>query len=198
MGLVHEVTGGVDCSFTPQGSFYPYLGGQEEFTKPWNEGSQADFSDKTSVGHRWILQQWVWGLPCFCKAHGVGGHRGKARGQSADDHLLGSQLVPLSWWGEKSWHHLLWWRSSLSNALCCGLRPSGPAPEPWKKEDIAARIWAVLKLIGEVSASGGGIAWDHLELGGVFVEGCWEILHWVGKWAIARWSLKGTFDIEVR
>jgi len=50
VGLVHEVTGGVDCSFTPQGSFYPYLGGQEEFTKPWNEGSQADFSDKTSVG----------------------------------------------------------------------------------------------------------------------------------------------------
>jgi len=50
VGLIHEVTGGVDCSFTPQGGAYPYLGGQEEFTEPWNEGSQADFSDKTSVG----------------------------------------------------------------------------------------------------------------------------------------------------
>ena len=48
--LVHEVTGGVDCSFTPQGGDYPYLGGQEEFTEPWNEGSQADFSNKMSVG----------------------------------------------------------------------------------------------------------------------------------------------------
>jgi len=35
-------------------------------------------------------------------------------------------------------------------------RPSGPAPEPRGKEEIAARIWAVLKQIGEVSASGGG------------------------------------------
>jgi len=50
VGLVHEVTAGVDCSFTPQGAAYPYLGGQEEVTEPWNEGSQADFSDKTSVG----------------------------------------------------------------------------------------------------------------------------------------------------
>ena len=50
VGLVHEVTGGVDCSFTPQGGAYPYLGGQEEVTEPWNEGSQADFSDKMSVG----------------------------------------------------------------------------------------------------------------------------------------------------
>ena len=48
--LVHEVTGGMDCSFTPQGGAYPYLGGQEEFMEPWNEGSQADFSDKSSVG----------------------------------------------------------------------------------------------------------------------------------------------------
>ena len=50
VGLVHKVTGGVDCSFTPQGGAYPYLGGQEEVTEPWNEGSQADFSDKMSVG----------------------------------------------------------------------------------------------------------------------------------------------------
>jgi len=41
--LAQEVTGGVDCSFTSQGSAYPYLGGQEEFTEPWNKGSQADF-----------------------------------------------------------------------------------------------------------------------------------------------------------
>ena len=50
VGLVHEVTGGVKCSFTPQGGAYPYLGGQEEFSEPWNEGSQADFNNKTSVG----------------------------------------------------------------------------------------------------------------------------------------------------
>ena len=50
VGLVHEVTGGVDCSFTPQEGAYPYLGGKEEVTEPWIEGSQADFSDKTSVG----------------------------------------------------------------------------------------------------------------------------------------------------
>jgi len=50
VGLVHEVTGCVDCSLTPQGGAYPYLRGQEEVTEPWNEGSQADFSDKTSVG----------------------------------------------------------------------------------------------------------------------------------------------------
>jgi len=50
VGLVHEVTAGVDCSFTSQGGAYPYLGGQEEVTEPWNEGSQVDFSDKTSVG----------------------------------------------------------------------------------------------------------------------------------------------------
>jgi len=43
VGLVHEVTGGVDCRLTPQGGAYTYLGGQEEFTEPWNEGSQADF-----------------------------------------------------------------------------------------------------------------------------------------------------------
>ena len=49
VGLVHEVAGGVDYSFTPHGGVYPYLGGQE-FTEPWNEGFQADFSDKTSVG----------------------------------------------------------------------------------------------------------------------------------------------------
>jgi len=49
VGLVHEVTGGVDCSFTSQGGAYPYLRGLEEFTEPWDEGSQADFSDKTSV-----------------------------------------------------------------------------------------------------------------------------------------------------
>ena len=48
--LVHEVAGGVDCSFTPQGGAYPYLGGQEEFTEPWKKGSQADCSNKTSVG----------------------------------------------------------------------------------------------------------------------------------------------------
>ena len=48
--LVHEVTGGVDCSFTPQGSAYPYFVGQEDLTEPWDEGSQPDFSDKTSVG----------------------------------------------------------------------------------------------------------------------------------------------------
>jgi len=41
--LAQEVTGGVDCSFTSQRSAYPYLGGQEEFTEPWNKGSQADF-----------------------------------------------------------------------------------------------------------------------------------------------------------
>ena len=29
VGLVHEVMGGVDCSFTPQRGAYPYLGGQE-------------------------------------------------------------------------------------------------------------------------------------------------------------------------
>jgi len=48
--LVHEVTGSVDCSFTSQGGAYPYLGGQEEVTEPWNERSQADFSNKMSVG----------------------------------------------------------------------------------------------------------------------------------------------------
>jgi len=47
VGLVHKVTGGVDHSFTSQGGAYPYLGGQEEFMEPWNEGSQADFSDKS-------------------------------------------------------------------------------------------------------------------------------------------------------
>jgi len=47
VGLVHEVMGDVDCSFTSQGNAYPYLGGQEEVMDPWNEGSQADFSDKT-------------------------------------------------------------------------------------------------------------------------------------------------------
>jgi len=40
----------VDCGFTSQEGAYPYLGRQEEFTEPWNEGSQAVFSDKTSVG----------------------------------------------------------------------------------------------------------------------------------------------------
>jgi len=50
VGLVHEVTGGVDCSFTLQGGAYPYLGGQEEFMQPWNKGSQADFNNKMSVG----------------------------------------------------------------------------------------------------------------------------------------------------
>jgi len=49
--MVHEVMGGVDCSFTPQGGAYPYLGGQKELTEPWDEGSQADFSDKTSEVH---------------------------------------------------------------------------------------------------------------------------------------------------
>jgi len=49
--LVHEVTGGVDCSFTPQGGAYSYLGGQE-LTEPWDEGSQADLSDKTSQSVR--------------------------------------------------------------------------------------------------------------------------------------------------
>jgi len=34
VGLVHEVTGGVDCSLTPQGGAYTYLGGQEKVTKP--------------------------------------------------------------------------------------------------------------------------------------------------------------------
>ena len=48
--LVHEVTGGVNCSFTPQGDTYPNLGGQEELTEPWDEGSQADFGDQTSIG----------------------------------------------------------------------------------------------------------------------------------------------------
>jgi len=40
--LVHEVTGGMDCNFKPQGTAYPCLGGQEELTEPWDEGSQAD------------------------------------------------------------------------------------------------------------------------------------------------------------
>ena len=48
VGLVHEVTGGVDCSFTLQGGAYPYLGGQE-FMESWNKGSQADFSNKMLV-----------------------------------------------------------------------------------------------------------------------------------------------------
>ena len=39
---------------------------------------------------------------------------------------------------------------------CCGLRPSGPAPEPCGKEEIAARIWSVRKQFDEVPASGGG------------------------------------------
>jgi len=48
--LVHAVTGGVDGSCTLQGGDYPYLGGQEELTEPWDEGFQVDFSDMTSVG----------------------------------------------------------------------------------------------------------------------------------------------------
>ena len=48
--LVHEVTGALDCSITLQGRAYPYLGGQEELTEPWDEGSQADFGDQTSIG----------------------------------------------------------------------------------------------------------------------------------------------------
>jgi len=48
--LVHEVTGGVDCSFTLQGGAYLYLGRREEFMEPWDEGSQTDFSNKTVVG----------------------------------------------------------------------------------------------------------------------------------------------------
>ena len=30
---------------------------------------------------------------------------------------------------------------------CCCRRPSGPAPEPCVKEEIAAHIWSVLKQI---------------------------------------------------
>ena len=47
--LDNEATGGMDCSFTPQGGAYPYLGGQEELTEPWDERSQADFGDQTSI-----------------------------------------------------------------------------------------------------------------------------------------------------
>jgi len=45
--LVHEVTGRVVRGLqlnTPRGCL------QERLTEPWDEGSQADFSDKTLVG----------------------------------------------------------------------------------------------------------------------------------------------------
>ena len=43
--LVHEVMGGMDCSFTPQGGSYPYfLGGRRSLRSLGiNKGSQADF-----------------------------------------------------------------------------------------------------------------------------------------------------------
>ena len=44
----------------------------------------------------------------------------------------------------------------MQSLRCCGHRPSGPAPEPCGKEEIAACMWAVLKQIGGVFASGGG------------------------------------------
>jgi len=59
----------------------------------------------------------------------------------------------------------------MQSSKCCGCRLPGPAPEPCGKEEIAAHIWAVLKQISEVSAFG-GVAWDHLGLGGIFVKGC--------------------------
>ena len=44
----------------------------------------------------------------------------------------------------------------MQSFKCFGRRSSGHAPEPCGKEEIAACIWAVLKQIGGVSASGGG------------------------------------------
>jgi len=99
-------------------------------------------------------------------------HRGKAWGQLPDDHLLG-RLVLLSWWGEKCWRRLLWWRCTLSNVKCCGRRLSGPAPEPCGKEEFAAHIWSVLKQINEVSASGGGGSLRSTGAWGCF---CWRVL----------------------
>ena len=32
---------------------------------------------------------------------------------------------------------------------CCGLSPSGTAPEPWEKEEIAACIWFSLNMLVE-------------------------------------------------
>jgi len=48
--LVHEVTGGMDCSFTPQGGAYPYLGGQEKLTEPWDEGLKQTLATR----RRWV------------------------------------------------------------------------------------------------------------------------------------------------
>jgi len=76
----------------------------------------------------------------------------------------------------------------MQSFKCCGRRPSGPAPEPCGKEEIAARIWAVLKQIGEVSASGGGGSLRSSGAWGVFVEGCGEILHW--GWQMSYCQIK--------
>jgi len=47
--------------------------------------------------------------------------------------------------------------TEMQSFKCCGRRPFGPAPEPCGKEEIAARIWSVLKQIDEVPASGGSL-----------------------------------------
>ena len=61
----------------------------------------------------------------------------------------------------------------MQSFKCCGRRPSGPAPEPCGKEEIAAAcMWAVLKQIGELLASGGGSSLRSSGAWGVFVEGC--------------------------
>ena len=49
-----------------------------------------------------------------------------------------------------------------------GLSPSGPAPEPWGKEEIAACIWFWLKYIGGVVALGEG--------GSIRSDGAWGFL----------------------
>ena len=41
---------------------------------------------------------------------------------------------------------------------CCGRRPSGPAPEPCGKEEIAACMWAVLKQLVGCPHVGVGVA----------------------------------------
>jgi len=157
--LVHEVTGGVDCSFTPQGGAYPYLGGQEELTEPWDEGSQADFSHKTTVGASYSNGSEV--SVAFAKPMKFGATQERPEFSWQMREVLASPAV-----------------MEMQSFKCCGRRPSGPAPEPCGKEEIAARIWAVLKQIGEVSASGGGGSLRSSGAWGVFVEGCGEILHW--------------------
>ena len=55
----------------------------------------------------------------------------------------------------------------MQSFKCCGLKPSGPAPEPWGKEEIAACIWALLKYVGGVLVLEEG---DSIRSGGA--SGC--------------------------